>query len=76
MYNDIIQAIATVGFPIVACAAVSYAYYKATIKFSDSIAAINESHRNEQKELSEAINNNTVVMERILERLQIGDEDE
>lgn len=56
--NEILTAISTVGFPIVACCLCGwYIKYQAT------------QHRDEISELSKAIENNTVVMTKLLERL-------
>lgn len=57
--NDIIQAISTVGFPIVMCVIMIY---------------LNEAqdtrHREEVDKMTEAVNNNTVVIQQILEHMR------
>lgn len=56
--NDVLSAISTVGFPIVACLLCGwYIKYQAT------------QHRSEISELSKAIENNTNVMTKLLERM-------
>lgn len=64
---DVWTAIATVGFPIVACVAVSVGYYKATKDFAATIRDINDTHKEEVKEMATAVNNNTIMLNRILE---------
>lgn len=54
----LIQSISTVGFPIVMC--LLFMYY---IKY------VNDQHKNEIDKLSESINNNTLVMQKLLDRL-------
>lgn len=58
----IIQSISTVGFPIVMC--LLFMYY---IKY------VNDQHKDEINKLSESINNNTLVMQKLLDKLGGGD---
>ena len=60
--SEIIQAISTVGFPIVMC--LLFMYY---IKY------INDQHKNEIDKLSQSVNNNTLVMQKLLDKLGGGD---
>lgn len=62
--NVIMQAIGTVGFPIVACIYMAYIHNESEIR-----------HSQERKEMTEAINRNTLVMEIIKDRLGIGDDE-
>lgn len=70
MWNDIIQAVATVGFPIVACGAMAIGYYKATIKFADTMDGVSQDHKDEVVKLITSIDNNTRVMEKVLDKLE------
>ena len=60
--SAIIQAISTVGFPIVMC--LLFMYY---IKY------INDQHKEEIDKLSQSVNNNTLVMQKLLDKLGGGD---
>lgn len=60
--SAIIQAISTVGFPIVMC--LLFMYY---IKY------INDQHKDEIDKLSQSVNNNTLVMQKLLDQLGGGD---
>lgn len=60
--SEIIQAISTVGFPIVMC--LLFMYY---IKY------INDQHKDEIDKLSQSLNNNTLVMQKLLDKLGGGD---
>lgn len=51
MWNEIVQAISAVGFPIVMC-----------IYMVKSMKELNESHKSEVDGLKEAINNNTLAI--------------
>ena len=56
--SELIQAISTVGFPIVMC--LLFMYYS---KY------INDQHKDEIDKLSQSINNNTLVMQKLLDKL-------
>lgn len=60
MEQTVITAISSLGFPIVCCLIVLYMYWKS-----------DQTHKAEVDKLSEAVQNNTVVMEKILERLEV-----
>lgn len=61
MDQTIMTAISSLGFPIVCCLIVLYMYWKS-----------DQTHKAEVDKLSEAVQNNTVVMEKILERLEMN----
>lgn len=60
MEQTVISAISSLGFPIVCCLIVLYMYWKS-----------DQTHKAEVDKLSEAVHNNTIVMEKILERLEV-----
>lgn len=60
MEQTLISAISSLGFPIVCCLIVLYMYWKS-----------DQTHKAEVDKLSEAVQNNTIVMEKILERLEV-----
>lgn len=59
----IIQAISTVGFPIVACGGLFWLVNK-----------ISDQHKEEMSKVQEAISNNTLALTKLAERL--GEKDE
>lgn len=61
--NSVTQFISTLGFPIAVCL-ICFWY----------INKREEQHKDEVTELSKAINNNTLVMQKLVDRL--GDDDE
>lgn len=70
--NDILNAITTVGFPIVVCLIVMI-YVKYIIdKNSEQIKEITAEHKTEVAEMTKAIENNTIALTKLLERM--GDE--
>ena len=60
MEQRILTAISSLGFPIVCCLIVLYMYWKS-----------DQTHKAEVDKLSEAVQNNTVVMEKILTHLEM-----
>lgn len=56
--NDVITAINTVGFPIVCCLILAYLVYK-----------MNVSHKEEMNQLKEALNQNTLVIQKLSDKL-------
>ena len=58
--QDIVNAISTVGFPIAMCLILCY-----------EIKGMTESHKEETNALKDALNNNTIVLEKILTKLNI-----
>lgn len=61
--TNVVQIISTVGFPIAMC-----------LLFFWYINKMNEKHDDEVNKLSEAIHNNTLVMQKLVDRLG-GDKD-
>lgn len=57
--NALAQVVGTVGFPIVACGALFWQNWKQS-----------ERHKEETDKLSEALNNNTLVMTKLLDKLE------
>lgn len=72
--QTILQAITTVGFPIVCCGAMMWYVKYSTDRNREDMAALNEMHRSEMLEMTEAVNNNTVVLNRLCELLKDGKE--
>lgn len=62
---EIVQLIGTYGFPIVACIAMGW-YVKYMIdQYRSDISRINEEHKKEMDSITEALNNNTMVLTRL-----------
>lgn len=57
--NSILTAIATVGFPIVACGAMFWLNYKAS-----------EQHKQEMDKITQALNNNTLAITNLTHELK------
>lgn len=70
--QDIIQAISSVGFPIACACACGYYVKYITDKNREQVANLNQKHREEISEIVTAINNNTVALTKLVEKLEGG----
>lgn len=71
---SILSAISTVGFPIVCCV-VMFMYIKyVEDKHREELKEVNEQHKVEMAEITSAIHNNTVVMQKLTDVLTLGGE--
>ena len=59
------QAVSTVGFPIVCCGALGWAFYKMNVQHTAQINELTESHRTEMNELKQALENNTLAVQKL-----------
>ena len=57
-FNTVLAAIGSVGFPIVACIAIAVFFSR-----------INDNYRTDLKELSDVISQNTLVIQRLCDKL-------
>lgn len=57
--NNLTPIVGTLGFPVVMC-----------LMFFKYIKQMTEQHKQEVKELSEAVNNNTLVMQQLIDKLE------
>lgn len=60
MLNDLSSVVSTLGFPIAMCLILCYYVNK-----------INESHKTESKEFADALNNNTIVLQKLCDKLDV-----
>lgn len=67
--NVMMQAVTTVGFPIVCCGAMAWYVKYVTDKNREQISLLNEQHRNEMNQVTEAVNNNTLALQKLCDKL-------
>ena len=72
--QGIMTLIQSVGFPIVMCGLMAWYVKYITDKNREQITAEREAHKEEMNEVVKAINNNTVVIERLIAKLDAGGE--
>lgn len=68
-WNVIMQAVTTVGFPIVMCGAMAYYVKYTTDKHREEIAKLNEQHKQEMLDIVKAVDNNTIALTKLCENL-------
>lgn len=68
-WNIIMQAVTTVGFPIVMCGAMAYYVKYTTDKHREEIAKLNEQHKQEMLDIIKAVDNNTIALTKLCEKL-------
>lgn len=74
--EGIVSAISTIGFPIVCCLVLGWYVKYITDKNREEINKLNEQHKTEMTDVTQAINNNTLVMQRLIDSLNKSEEQE
>ena len=70
--NEIVSIVSTVGFPIAACLVCMWYVTKMQAAYREDIKALQTLHTEESKELANALNNNTVVIQKLADKLESG----
>lgn len=68
--QDLIQAVTTVGFPIVCCGAMMWYVKYVTDANRDEVSKLNEQHKQEMGEVTQAINNNTIALQKLCDLMK------
>lgn len=68
-FAEVLQAISTIGFPIVACCAMAYFFIKVINNYRNDIKEMNAEHKKEMDAMTTAVNNNTLVLQKLVDRL-------
>lgn len=68
-----LQAITTVGFPIVMCGVLGWYVKYQTDRNREDVKALNEQHTKEMLGVTEAINNNTQALIELKETMKKGE---
>lgn len=67
--GDLAQLISSMGFPIAMCVLMCYYIKYTQDNYRSDINNLNEKHKEESTKLVQAINNNTLVIKELSERL-------
>ena len=68
-FNTILQVIGSYGFPIVACCALAWYFNKINETYRNDLKELNANHKEEVKAMTEAIANNTLVIQKLVDSL-------
>ncbi len=66
---SILQIVSTVGFPIVACGGMAWYVKYMTDKEREERIKMNEQHKQEMSEVTTALNNNTLALQKLCDKL-------
>lgn len=68
-FQSVLTAITTVGFPIVACICMGYFFLKVNENYRADIKELQASQKEETKALVDAVNNNTLVIQQLVDKI-------
>ena len=71
--NTLITLIGSLGFPIVACIAIGVFFAKVNDNYRQDIKELQAEHREEVKLMTEAIQNNTLVVQKLVDKMEEGE---
>ena len=71
--NTILQAITTVGFPIVCCGVMMFYVKYTQDENREETERLNTLHRQEMTEVTQAIHNNTLAIQKLVDLLNAGE---
>lgn len=74
--TEILNAITTVGFPIVCCLAMGWYVKYITDKNREEIQKLNDLHKTEMSQVTEALNNNTLALQKLCDLLNSKEMDD
>lgn len=72
--NDIVTLITQMGFPIVACIFIAKYFAKTIDNFRQDIKDRDAQYREDLTGMKDALNGNTLVLQRVLDKLDILDD--
>ena len=67
--NALSQIIMTIGFPIVACCACGWFIFYMTKAHREELQRFQDLHNTEIKEITNAINNNTLALQKLVDKI-------
>ena len=68
-FNALSQVIMSIGFPIVACCACGWFIFYMTKAHREELQRFQDLHNTEIKEITAAINNNTLALQQLVDKI-------
>lgn len=68
--TEISSMLSNFGFPIVMCGAMAWYVLYTSNKHREEISEINKQHKNEMEQVTQALNNNTLALQRLCDHLE------
>lgn len=72
-FTSILQAIGTIGFPIVACIGTAWFFNKVNENYRQDIKELSLQHKEEMQAMTEAVTNNTMALQKLIDKIESGD---
>ena len=66
-FSSLVSGISTVGFPIVCCICMGYFFMRINENYRADIKELQASQKEETKALVDAVNNNTMVIQKLVD---------
>lgn len=70
--NDVMNAISAIGFPIVAAVACGMFIKWQYTENQKQISEMRQEHKEEVSKMTEALNNNTLALQKLIDKLEIN----
>ena len=70
-FPTILSAIGSIGFPIIACIGIAWFFNRVNENYRTDLKEMNTQHKEEMKLMTDAINNNTLVLQRLCDRMDM-----
>lgn len=72
-FASVLQAITTTGFPIVACIGIAWFFNKVNENYRQDIKDLSIQHKEEMQAMTEAVTNNTMALQKLIDKIESGD---
>lgn len=73
-FASVLQAITTTGFPIVACIGIAWFFNKVNENYRQDIKDLSLQHKEEMQAMTEAVTNNTMALQKLIDKIESGDD--
>lgn len=73
--TEVLTAISTLGFPIVACVCLGWYVKYQTDSYRNEVRDLQKEHREEINKMTEALNNNTQAIEKLIYKIDGGNKE-
>jgi len=68
-WNSVFNAIGTLGFPIIACLGLGWYVKYQTDAYRAEVKDIQKEHKEEISKVTEALNNNTLALQKLVDKI-------
>lgn len=73
-FASVLQAITTTGFPIVACIGIAWFFNKVNENYRQDIKDLSLQHKEEMQAMTEAVTNNTMALQKLIDKIESGED--